>query len=95
MKKLIIIFFILLPIAAWAGCYSDYDCGIGYACVKAPMSYTGRCMQTVDRYKIPDYQIPKSNSIFPNIEVEGDCRWDTDCPLGFRCHWKYKVCVSN
>ena len=35
MKTTIIILVMLLPISAWAGCYSDFDCGIGYACIKA------------------------------------------------------------
>jgi len=81
---------------AWGkDCTSDFDCGIGNRCVKAPLESRGICMKSVDEYGLPKYDTPSIDSIGPNMNLEGDCYFDTDCPIGFRCHPKYKTCVKQ
>jgi len=86
---------IFVPTLGDAGCSSDFSCGIGYKCVKAPFQSSGTCMKVVDEYGLPTYDMPSTDSIGPNMNTEGDCDFDTDCPIGFRCHRKYKVCVKR
>lgn len=76
-------------------CYSDFNCRFGYQCVKPPLGTEGICMKAVDEYKVPTYPQKDPSSIFPNTNLEGDCRFDTDCPIGFRCDWRYKVCIAR
>lgn len=84
-----------LPCFCYAGCNSDFECGIGYRCVKAPLQSSGTCMKSVDEYGTPTYDLPSTDSVGPNMKIEGDCDFDTDCPIGFRCHQKYKACVKR
>ena len=88
MKKLLILVFIVSGLFA---CYSDFDCGIGYKCVKAPYNSEGTCMKSVDDYGIQQFNSPSINSIGP--KTESGCEFDTDCPIGFRCDPYYKECV--
>ena len=84
MKKIIFsIFMLLVPAILWAGCTSDFDCGFGQKCVKAPYSMSGQCMEEVDRYGTKQYNPPNTNSF--GTKSEGSCRFDTDCPIGFSC----------
>ena len=85
---------IFMPTFSLASCSSDFDCGMGYRCVKAPLQSYGSCMKEVDEYGTPTYELPRLNSVGPNMNIEGDCDFDTDCPIGFRCHRKYKTCVK-
>lgn len=96
MKKIafwfLLIVFIFIPVYAWSDCLSDFDCGIGHRCVKAPYNTSGVCMKSVDEVGVQQYDLPRLDSINP--KYEGDCDFDTDCPIGFRCHKKYKTCVK-
>lgn len=74
------------------GCSSDYSCGIGYKCVKAPFKSSGVCMKSVNDYGTPVYNTPRSDSI--GIKTEGQCMFNTDCPIGFKCDQTYKACVK-
>lgn len=76
-------------------CSSDYDCGIGNSCVKELYSSDGICMKNVDEFGTPEYSLPDPNSIGPNMDDEGGCTFDTDCPVGFECNSKYKICVKR
>ena len=76
-------------------CSSDFDCSIGYSCVKETFSSSGVCMKNVNEFGMPKYNMPNVNSIGPNMNTEGDCTFDTDCPIGFRCNSTYKVCVKR
>jgi hypothetical protein len=89
--------FLLFPavVLAQARCFSDYGCPPGYDCVKEPFHADGVCMQQVDRFGVPSYKLPSPDSVLPNIHLEGECRFDTDCPIGFRCDIRYKVCVKR
>jgi hypothetical protein len=89
MKKLIITALFLSSLFA---CYSDFDCGVGYKCVKAPFESEGTCMKSVDEYGTPQYNSPSTDSIGP--KTEGGCEFDSDCPIGFRCDSYYKECVK-
>ena len=64
------------------GCSSDYDCGFGNVCAKPQGSFTGTCAQAVNRYGTPTFSPPRSNSLGPG---QGQCAFDTECPIGFRC----------
>ena len=92
----IILSFLLIfisPISVYA-CSSDYSCRYGQKCVKAPYKSKGVCMDVVDRYGIKKYKQPSSNSIGPNLGRE-QCRFNTDCSIGFKCDRTYKVCVKK
>ena len=84
--------FLIAPVSAWSGCFSDFDCGIGYKCVKEPYSSNGVCMKSVNEFGIQQYNSPSPNSIYPRYGGDS-CNFDTDCPIGFRCDRTYKVCV--
>lgn len=77
------------------GCASDYSCGIGFKCVKAPLKSSGVCMKSVDEYGLKQYNLPNSNSVGPNLDLDGQCSFDTDCPIGFKCDRNYKACVKR
>lgn len=74
------------------GCSSDFSCGRGYKCVKAPHEIDGVCMKSVDEYGIQKYDSPRSGS--SGIKSKGDCTFNSDCPIGFHCDAKYKACVK-
>jgi len=76
----------------FAGCSSDFSCGSGNVCVKAPFESTGTCMKSVDSHGLPTHNAPRADSI--NVNTEGQCKFDTDCAIGFRCDSKYKACVK-
>lgn len=75
-------------------CSSDYSCGIGRTCVKAPGHMHGTCMKTVDGYGLPTYQLPSPDSIGPR-DYSPVCNFDTDCPIGFRCDNVFKACLKK
>jgi len=76
-------------------CTSDYSCGVGFQCVKAPLKFKGVCMQSVNKYGTKEFKIPDSKSIGPNMNLIGKCNISTDCPIGFSCDSKFKVCVGS
>lgn len=76
-------------------CTSDYSCGFGFTCVKAPLKSTGICMKSVNESGMQQYNTPSDESIGPNMNLDGQCQFDTDCPIGFRCDRTYKVCVKR
>ena len=75
-------------------CSSDFNCGIGYACIKESFKSRGVCMKEVDSFGTPTYRMPKSSSIGIG-SADGDCDFNLDCPIGFKCDRKYKVCVKK
>lgn len=64
-------------------CWSDFGCGVGERCVKAPYRSQGYCAQEVNEYGTPTYAPPSTDSVMPG--AEGQCYFDTDCPVGFHC----------
>lgn len=74
-------------------CGSDFACGPGRKCVKAPGGLFGVCLQSVDDYGTPTYSPPSSSSVLPRSYDSG-CRFNTDCPIGFRCDQALKACVK-
>ena len=88
MKKFLVI--VILSSIGFA-CYSDFDCGIGYKCVKAPFNTTRVCMKSVNQYGIQQFNMPTFNSMMP--KTMGNCQFDMYCPIGFRCDPYYKECV--
>jgi len=94
MKKYILAM-IFLGLTNLFACSSDFNCGIGYSCVKKPFQSEGLCMKNVDENGIQQYNMPSSNSIGPNMDTDGQCNFDTDCPIGFRCNSEYKVCIKR
>ena len=78
-----------------SGCKSDYECGTGQKCVKAPLNSTGVCLSPVNEFGMPvPPQLPNPNSVFPNYNLTGQCQFDTDCSIGFKCDRKLKACVK-
>ena len=51
-------------------------------------------MKEVDSFGTPTYRMPKSSSIGIG-SADGDCDFNLDCPIGFKCDRKYKVCVKD
>jgi hypothetical protein len=78
-----------------SSCTSDFSCGIGYKCVKAPLSSIGVCMESVDEQGLKQYNLPSGDSVGPNLNLQGQCNFDSDCPVGFRCDRTYKACVKR
>ena len=76
-------------------CTSDYNCGVGYKCVKAPLKNRGVCMKSVNEFGVKQFNMPDSNSVGPNLDLDGQCTFDTDCPIGFKCDPKYKACIKR
>jgi hypothetical protein len=70
-------------------CSSDYSCGVGYKCVKAPVQVTGVCMKDVNQNSAKD-----PNSVLPNMSMEGCFAVGSGCPSGFHCDIKLKACVK-
>ena len=75
-------------------CTSDFSCGIGAQCVKKPFKSRGVCMKTVDEYGTRTFDLPRTNSVGPRMD-SGECSFNTDCPIGFKCDRGYKVCVKR
>lgn len=88
-------FLFLSANSSWAACSSDFECGIGFRCVKAPLQGHGTCMKLVDKYGTQQFELPRLDSVGPNMNIKGDCDFDTHCDIGFKCHPKYKVCVKR
>lgn len=97
MKGIAVSFWILLLLAPGLSyaCTSDFGCGYGNRCVKAPYKSEGVCMKVVDDSGIRQFQPPRSDSVGPNMDVDGQCRFNTDCPIGFRCDRDLKACVKR
>jgi Tfp pilus assembly protein PilE len=73
-------------------CTSDFGCDTGQKCVKAPLSSSGSCMVAVDNNGIQTFPLKDSKSVLPNMNISGQCQFSTDCPVGFSCDEKLKVC---
>ena len=95
MKKfallLLLPFFLVISGSAFA-CSSDFSCGFGEQCVKAPYKMRGQCMKTVNEYGVKTYQRPRTGSVYSG-DSQGQCRFNTDCPIGFKCDRSLKACV--
>lgn len=65
-----------------SGCTSDFSCGVGYKCVKAQFNSKGTCMKSIDSHGIQQFNSPVNN-VGPNMN--GQCTFNTDCPIGFSC----------
>jgi hypothetical protein len=65
------------------GCSSDYNCKYGSRCVKQQYQTLGLCAQNVTPYGVPTFAPPNPESAL--VGGQGDCQWNTDCPVGFRC----------
>lgn len=75
-------------------CSSDYNCGINEKCVKAPLSSYGTCMSEVNQYNLPTFSSKEASSVLPNMDLTGQCRFNTDCPVSFKCDQELKVCTK-
>jgi hypothetical protein len=76
-------------------CASDYACGSGYQCVKGPLQSQGVCMKSVNEYGNQEYKSPRPDSVGPNMDIDGQCQFDTQCPVSFRCDSTLKACVKR
>jgi hypothetical protein len=75
-------------------CNSDFECTYGEKCVKPNYSGTGSCMKAVNNYGLPQYDLPRLNSVGPKTPSRSDCSYDTQCPIGFKCDSKSGACVK-
>lgn len=64
------------------GCTSDIDCGLGNSCVKAQFSSSGTCMKKANSKGNQSFDLKPAPI---GIKVNPDCRFDTQCPFGFKC----------
>ena len=80
--------------SAALGCSSDFSCSMGESCVKAPFKTRGVCMKTVNEYGIKTYNSPSLGSVGPRMNDSG-CSFSTDCPIGFKCDRRLKVCLKR
>jgi hypothetical protein len=74
------------------GCRSDFDCRLGFKCLKQNYASVGACTQSVDSYGMPTYDLPAMDSLFTKLPAAADCRFDADCPVGFRCQASSGAC---
>ncbi len=65
-----------------SGCSSDFDCGLGQRCVKPQYSSSGTCMKSVNSSGIQQFN-SHQNNVGPNMNKQ--CTFNTDCPIGFSC----------
>ena len=88
----IVLFLFILPITLFfkmysnsssSGCINDFQCGVGYKCVKAQYSVSGSCMKAVNSMGVQQYKLPSLNSVNPNYSKQ--CTFSTNCPIGFFC----------
>lgn len=77
------------------GCTNDYQCGGTLRCVKAPMASRGQCVQPVNNTGRPVYIPPSPSSNKPNINPQGQCVTNAQCPANFNCDRGIKLCVLN
>jgi hypothetical protein len=70
------------PTSGARQCSSDIECGPGNLCAKAELAMRGTCARAVDQSGVPTFAPPRPNSIGSG---EGQCMFDTDCPVTFRC----------
>ncbi len=90
MRVLLVTFFVLVPVVAFC-CMSDYDCGIGRACVKGPYQANGVCMQVERSLGVPDVtRMPNPSSIYPNTNPMIGPR---PCPPGYMWSNQFGTCV--
>ena len=75
-------------------CTSDFSCGMGSKCIKKPGRSSGICMTEVNRYGTKTYSSPSSLSVGVRSYTSEACKFNTDCPIGFKCDREYKVCVK-
>lgn len=74
-------------------CSSDFNCGLGMKCVKAPLAANGVCLKEVDKHNLPTFPDKDPSSILPNMSLNGQCTFNTDCSIGYSCDSTLKVCV--
>lgn len=74
------------------GCSSDYDCGMGFKCVKPYYSTSGSCMTAVDKYGAQSFDLPRLDSYKTNTPSSNDCTHQ-GCPAGFTCDYNSGTCT--
>lgn len=74
-------------------CTSDYSCGVGRKCIKSNYSTSGFCATTVDNYGMRKFNMPELDSFGVKRPEVTDCKYDSDCPVGFRCNQKSGACL--
>lgn len=92
MKKILGFMFGTLSFAF--ACASDYQCDLGYKCVKPYGQAIGQCMEKVDQFGFSKkHDISRESNYGANKKAE--CSFDMDCPVGFRCDSMYKACIKR
>ncbi len=76
-------------------CSSDFSCSYGESCVKAPYKSRGICMTAVNNFGTPTFKMPSTSSIGTRMGNDDGCSFSTDCPIGFKCDRKLKVCLKR
>jgi len=74
--------------ASSLGCSSDFGCGYGSRCVKAPASGRGICLKSEDPLRSPSLDSVRAGPL------SGECSLSADCSIGYRCDLKLKACVK-
>lgn len=74
-------------------CRAATDCPnfMTYRCVKAPLQFEGVCLRNVNEFGNQQFQTPRASDY--NISIQPECRFSTQCPVGFRCDPELKACV--
>ena len=75
-----------------SGCTSDFNCQMGFKCVKYPYMSSGVCMQMVNQNDLPVLPAPTTIKTGPNSGHA--CYSDADCPVGLRCDPGLEACVK-
>jgi hypothetical protein len=74
-------------------CSSDFSCGMGFRCVKDNFASAGFCARAVNEFGLQTFELPDMNSVLLKLPSDSDCKFVTDCPIGFRCDVSSGVCL--
>ena len=66
-------------------CLTDMECGYPEACIKYPFERSGKCLTPVNKDGEVNWRYEKTDEI--KISLQGQCKWDYDCPSGFSCEF--------
>lgn len=76
-------------------CTSDYSCGLNEKCFKQAYKTEGLCLSLVDQYGFKILTPDKEFNLGIHTDTKGSCSFDIDCPIGFWCDQKLKVCIKK
>lgn len=72
-------------------CINDFQCSSTESCIKPMGSVRGACYEVVNQHGVRQLNQFRSGVEIRDYGTE-QCRFNTDCPSGFKCHEALKTC---